>query len=220
MAKQKTTLIKKYLIRPFLNAGTEDEPNWIQIKKATENTINMNPTTEDRDYISDEHPTTELLAYKMNVSYGVTTYKGEQDFDLFYDLYKNRYVGSDAQKELLLAYLFDKITVNGEERYFTQKWDSTIIVNDFNTVGTVIDVDVNANGTPTIGYITIKGGKVEFTANADGLPVFEKLTVEPSDWSANYTSYYTVAADGVYNSVEEGGAAPAWAADTYYKLKG
>ena len=165
-----TTLIKKHMIRPFLNGGTSAEPRWIQIKKATENTINMNPSTEDRDYISDEQPTTELIAYKLGASYGVTTYKGEPDFELFYDLYKNRYTGRDAQKDFLLVYLFDSVaaTPEGEDEpvkyYFAQKWNSTIVVNDFNTVGTVIDVDVNANGTPTEGYVTIAAnGEVTFT---------------------------------------------------------
>ena len=159
-----TTLIKKHLIRPFLNGGTSQSPDWIQIKKATENTINMNPNTEDRDYISDEQPTTELISYKMGVSYGVTTYKGEPDFELFYDLYKNRYVGSDAHKELLLVYLFDKVQSGNDVMYYAQKWNSTVVVNNFNTVGSVIEVDVNANGTPVIGYVTIAAnGTVTFT---------------------------------------------------------
>ena len=165
-----TSLIKKHMIRPFLNGGTSATPSWVQIKKATENTINMNPQTEDRDYISDEQPTTELISYKMGVSYGVTTYKGEPDFELFYDLYKNRYVGSDAQKELLLVYLFDSVetTPSGEDEpvkyYYAQRWNSTIVVKDFNTTGTVINVDVNANGTPTEGYVTIAAnGEVTFT---------------------------------------------------------
>ena len=212
-----TTLVKKHLIRPFLNGGTSESPEWVQIKKATENTINMNPSTEDRDYISDEQPTTELIAYKMGASYGVTTYKGEPDFELFYDLYKHRYTGSDAQKELLLAYLFDKVSVNGEERYFTQKWDATIVVNDFNTVGTVIDVDVNANGTPTEGYITITGGKVSFTAHEGGLPSFAPLDAEPEDWQDNYTDYYTKSSEGAYESVS-GDEAPEWMADAYYRM--
>lgn len=210
-----TTLIKKHLIRPFLNGGTSANPSWVQIKKATENTINMNPNTEDRDYISDEQPTTELISYKMGVSYGVTTYKGEPDFELFYDLYKNRYVGSDAQKELLLAYLFDKVQVGDDVMYYAQKWNSTIVVNDFNTVGTVIDVDVNANGTPTEGYITITDGTVAFTPHAGGLLKFTLLESEPEDWATDYKNYYTKNGD-VYTAVT-GAEAPTFAADTYYK---
>lgn len=210
-----TTLVKKHLIRPFLNKGTSAGPSWVQVKKATENTINMNPNTEDRDYISDEQPTTELISYKMNVSYGVTTYKGEPDFEMFYDLYKNRYVGSDAQKELLLAYLFDKVQVGNDVMYYAQKWDSTIVVNDFNTTGTVIDVTVNANGTPTEGYITIAEGVVTFTPKAGGLPTFTLLEAEPADWATDYTSYYTKNGD-VYTAVT-GAEAPTFAANTYYK---
>lgn len=211
-----TTLIKKHLIRPFLNGGSAANPDWIQIKKATENTINMNPNTEDRDYISDEQPTTELISYKMGVSYGVTTYKGEKDFELFYDLYKNRYVGSDAQKELLLAYLFDKVQVDGTKKFYAQKWNSTIVVNDFNTVGTVIDVDVNANGTPVEGYITIENGEVTFTEHNGGIPTFSVLESEPEDWATNYTDYYTKDDDDAYALVT-GEEAPVFAADTYYK---
>lgn len=211
-----TTLIKKHLIRPFLNSGTSLSPVWIQIKKATENTINMNPQTEDRDYISDEQPTTEILSYKLGVSYGVTTYKGQPDFDLFYDLYKNRYVGSDAQKELLLTYLFDKIIVGGSTMFYAQKWNATVVVNDFNTVGSVIDVDVNANGTPTVGYITIDdNGDVTFTANTSGLPTFTLLTSAPTDWATDYTNYYTKSGD-TYTPVPTGDNAPTFAADTYY----
>lgn len=212
-----TTLVKKHLIRPFLNKGSSATPSWVQIKKATENTINMNPNTEDRDYISDEQPTTELISYKMNVSYGVTTYKGEPDFEMFYDLYKNRYVGSDAQKELLLAYLFDKVQVGNDVMYYAQKWDATVVVNDFNTTGTVIDVTVNANGTPTEGYITIADGVVTFTANEGGLPTFTLLETQPSDWATDYTSYYTKDGDA-YKPVT-GEEAPTFAANTYYKAE-
>lgn len=208
-------LVRKHLIRPFLNGGTSATPSWVQIKKTVENTINMNPQTEDRNYISDEQPTTELIAYKMSVAYGVTTYKGQPDFELFYNLFKNRYVGADAQKELLLVYLFDKVTVGDTEKYFTQKWDSTIVVNDFNTVGTTIDVTVNANGTPKVGYVTIENGVVTFTENEGGLPTFSVLTAEPSDWATDYTNYYTKDGD-VYTPVT-GSEAPAFAADTYYK---
>ena len=209
------TLIKKHMIRPFLNGGTSATPSWVQIKKATENTINMKPQTEDRDYISDEQPTTELISYKMGVSYGVTTYKSEPDFELFYDLYKNRYVGSDAQKELLLVYLFDKVKVGNDEMFFAQKWDSTVVVNDFNTVSSVIDVTVNANGTPKIGYVTIENGEVVFTENEGGLPKFTLLESQPEDWTTNYTDYYTK--DGDTYTAVTGVEAPTFAANTYYK---
>ena len=104
---EQTQLIKKHLIRPFLNKGTSELPEWVQIKKATEFTRAMNPQTEERDYIADEHPTTEVMDYKPSENLSITMYKGEPDFELFYDLYKKRAIGSEAQKEFLLVYIFD-----------------------------------------------------------------------------------------------------------------
>lgn len=216
MAGYSTTLIKKHLTRPLINAGTTDNPKWVQIKKATENTRAMNPTTEERDYISDEQPTTELTGYKPSESYGVTTYAGEPDFDLFYKLYKERATGSDAQREFLYVHLFEKVEVGGKTLFYAEKTNSTIAVDDFNTVGTVIDVTVYENGTPERGYVTITDGEVEFTANEGGLPTFSLLAEEPSDWADNYTAYFTKDEDGAYVPVA-GDTAPEFAEDTYYK---
>lgn len=47
-------------------------------------------------------------------------------------------------------------------------------------------------------------------------PQYTLLEIEPSDWSTNYTSYYTK--DGnTYTPVPEGASAPTWVAETYYK---
>ena len=43
---------------------------------------------------------------------------------------------------------------------------------------------------------------------------YELTTAEPSDWTTNYTSYYTKSGDA-YTAVT-GDTAPTWAADTYY----
>ncbi|UKI52766.1 MAG: hypothetical protein L6V86_06325 [Treponema sp.] len=74
----KPELIKKHKIGVFLNGGTSEAPDWVRIKKATEFTRSMNPETEERDYIADEHPTTELMDYKPSEDLTVTTYKGER----------------------------------------------------------------------------------------------------------------------------------------------
>lgn len=45
---------------------------------------------------------------------------------------------------------------------------------------------------------------------------YSLTTSAPSDWSTNYTDYYTKVGDA-YVAVPEGESAPTWAADTYYK---
>lgn len=46
--------------------------------------------------------------------------------------------------------------------------------------------------------------------------VYELTTSQPSDWTTDYTSYYTKQGDA-YIPVPEGESAPTWASSTYYK---
>lgn len=160
---EQTQLIKKHLIRPFLNKGTSEVPNWVQIKKATEFTRTMNPQTEERDYIADEHPTTEVMDYKPSENLSITMYKGEPDFELFYDLYKKRAIGSEAQKEFLLVNIFDSSTVAETTYYYAEKTNASITVEEMNATGKSLSCNVYENGTPVKGYVTIEAGVPTFT---------------------------------------------------------
>ena len=164
-----TTLVKKHLIRPFLNNGTADLPEWVQIKKATEFVRAMNPVTEERDYISDEHPTTEVVDYKPSEGLNVTMYKGEPDFDMMYELYKKRAIGSDAQRQFLVVYLFDSVTTTQPEAgektfYYADLTNATVTVDELNASGKSLSCTIYENGTPTKGYVEIVEGVPTFTA--------------------------------------------------------
>lgn len=163
---EQTQLIKKHLIRPFLNKGTSELPDWVQIKKATEFTRAMNPQTEERDYIADEHPTTEVMDYKPSENLSITMYKGEPDFELFYDLYKKRAIGSEAQKEFLLVYLFDSSVVENKTYYYAEKTSASVTVEELNASGKSLACNVYENGTSVRGYVTIEGGTPTFTEGA------------------------------------------------------
>ena len=160
---EQTQLIKKHLIRPFLNKGTSELPEWVQIKKATEFTRAMNPQTEERDYIADEHPTTEVMDYKPSENLSITMYKGEPDFELFYDLYKKRAIGSEAQKEFLLVYIFDSSTVESKTYYYAEKTSASVTVEELNASGKSLACNIYENGTPVKGYVTIESGVPTFT---------------------------------------------------------
>ena len=163
---EQTQLIKKHLIRPFLNKGTSELPDWVQIKKATEFTRAMNPQTEERDYIADEHPTTEVMDYKPSENLSVTMYKGEPDFELFYDLYKKRAIGSEAQKEFLLVYIFDSSVVENKSYCYAEKTSASVTVEELNASGKSLACNVYENGTSVRGYVTIEGGTPTFTEGA------------------------------------------------------
>lgn len=157
------TLVKKHLIRPFLNNGTSAVPVWVQIKKATEFTRTMNPVTEERDYISDEHPTTEVTDYKPSEDLTVTMYKGEPDFDMLYEKYKKRAIGADAQCEFLLVHLFDSVTVESVTSYYAELTSVSLTVNELNSSGQTLSATIYENGTQKKGFVTITDGVPTFT---------------------------------------------------------
>lgn len=162
-----TLLIKKHLVKPFLNKGTSSSPNWVQIKKTTDFTRAMNPVTEERDYISDEHPTTEITDYKPSIPVTLTTYKGEDDFDYLYSFYKKRAIGADAQTEFLLVSIFDSVTKTVGDvdttYYYAEKTNCTLAVDEWNLSGKTLSATIYENGTPDIGYVTIEDGVPTFT---------------------------------------------------------
>lgn len=169
----KPELIKKHKIGVYLNGGTKESPDWVRIKKATEFTRSMNPETEERDYIADEHPTTELMDYKPSEDLTVTTYKGEKDFELLYKLYKERAVGEEAKRELLLVSIFDSVEITDSETsakktyYYADKTEATVALNEFNISSSTLSATVYENGTSEKGYVEFaEDGTVSFTAGA------------------------------------------------------
>lgn len=160
---EETMLIKKHMLRPYLNRGTKASPEWVQIKKAVEFTRALNPQIEDRDYISDEHPTTELMDYKPSFNIAVTTYKGEPDFDMFYEKYKALSVGAEARSQCLLVNMFDSVQKDGKEHFFAEVTDVTVVLEEWNATSNQISGTIYENGTPEKGYVTIEAGNPTFT---------------------------------------------------------
>lgn len=159
MAKEEKELIKKHMVAVFVNAGDTETPDWVRICKATDFERTMNAVTEERDYIADEHPTTEVTDYKPSEGLTITTYKGEPDFEMMYKLYKKRAIGSAAQKEVMLVYLFDKVVSGGKDVYYADKSSCTITVDSFNTSSSTMTCTVYENGTPITGSVTISPEK-------------------------------------------------------------
>ncbi len=153
-------LIKKHKFALFL----EDKERWVRIHHAPEFTRSMNPVTEEYDYIGDEHPTTELMDYKPSEGVSIKTFKGDEDFELAYELLKNRSIGADAHKNVLTVYLFDSSKVDDKEYYYAEKEDATVVVSEMNATDSSISMDINHNGTPEKGYVEIVDGEPVFTA--------------------------------------------------------
>ncbi|MCR5723465.1 MAG: hypothetical protein K6G80_00085 [Treponema sp.] len=174
-------LVKKYKVAPFINTGTSAAPVWTRIKKSTSFDLNLNPETQDFEYISDEIPTTELMRYKPSLSLPITMYKGEADYELAFDKFYNLKTGSDAKAELLLVFFMEKETeettttdeTSGEEvtvtisKYKAWKTETVLSVQNLNSVDSTITVQTDFSGSIKRGYASKSDDTITFTASAD-----------------------------------------------------
>ena len=151
-------MVKKHKIAPFFKGS---EGDWVRIKKSTAFDLNMNPETQDFDYISDEVATTEVMKYKPSLNQALTMYKGEPDYEFVFDKFYNLATGSDAQTEFLLVFFQEK---NEAGSYKAWKCNGVIAVENLNSVDSTLTFNLYINGGKTTGTVSVSAeGKPTFT---------------------------------------------------------
>ena len=164
-------MVKKHQIAPFLfffvgSDGLVDKttPDWMRICMSTAFDLNMNPETEDRDYICDENPTTELKNYKPSFNTPLVMHKNEPDYEFIFGKFFNQDTGDKAKSELLLVFFQEPVDSADTPTHF-KAWrvDCTIILNNLNSVDSTLSFDTNFAGTIKKGYVTISDGVPAFT---------------------------------------------------------
>ena len=164
-------MVKKHQIAPFLNKAVGSDglvdkttPDWMRICMSTAFDLNMNPETEDRDYICDENPTTELKNYKPSFNTPLVMHKNEPDYEFIFGKFFNQDTGDKAKSELLLVFFQEPVDSADTPTHF-KAWrvDCTIILNNLNSVDSTLSFDTNFAGTIKKGYVTISEGAPTFT---------------------------------------------------------
>ncbi len=164
-------MVKKHQIAPFLNKAVGSDglvdkttPDWMRICMSTAFDLNMNPETEDRDYICDENPTTELKNYKPSFNTPLVMHKNEPDYEFIFGKFFNQDTGDKAKSELLLVFFQEPVDSADTPTHF-KAWrvDCTIILNNLNSVDSTLSFDTNFAGTIKKGYVTISDGVPAFT---------------------------------------------------------
>lgn len=165
-------MVKKHQIAPFLNKAVDSEtglvdkttPDWMRICMSTAFDLNMNPETEDRDYICDEAPTTELKQYKPSFNTPLVMHKNEPDYEFIFGKFFNQDTGDKAKSELLLVFFQEPVDAATTPTHF-KAWrvDCTIILSDLNSVDSTLSFDTNFAGTVKKGYVTVSDDVPTFT---------------------------------------------------------
>ena len=163
MALAKGTLIKKYHVALFINTGTSDVPVWTRIQKSTDNTITANAVTNQFDFIVDESPTTVLDQYKPSLSQPITMYKGNDDYNFFFDHFFNLKTGDDAVTEILIVYYAEDVG----SAYKAQKSSCVVVIDNMNPVESTITASIDFNGTVDTGTVVVTSGVPVYTSDVE-----------------------------------------------------
>lgn len=158
-------MVKKHKIALFLDKSSTSTPDWVRIKKSTAFDLNLNPETEEFDYIADEFPSSELKKYKPSLSQSLTMYKGEDDYELVFDKFYNLKTGSDAKAKVLIVFYQEE---DDDGAWKAWQNEAVLSISDLNSVDSTITFDLNFGGTIERGKASIDSStdKLEFEADA------------------------------------------------------
>lgn len=151
--------VEKYHIAILFNKGTKLAPNWIQLSKATENTINLNAETEEVDYITDKNPTTLIKKYKPTMANPLIMVKGSEDYEYFWPKFYALPTGADANGECLVIFLNEE----NDGVYDAWKADVTFTIETLDPVNSQLTINTQFNGTIEPGTVAITEGVPTFT---------------------------------------------------------
>ncbi len=166
----KSSLVTKKQVAPFINVAKHGSgEDWKQIKKSSAFAISMNPQVKTYDFISEDNPIEEITGYQPSLSQSITMFKGEDDYQCFFDMIFERPTADSAHRDLLLVFFQEKgeNTQGGGTVFKAWKVDSLVKLNQMDTVNESIDIDFSLN--------KIEKGAV---STESGTPVFMK-----GEWS-------------------------------------
>lgn len=170
-------MVRKHQIAPFLNTAIDSTthlvdkttPTWTRICKTASFDLNMNPETEEFDYICDEQPTTELKKYNPSFNTPLVMHEKENDYKFIFEKFYRLKVGDEAKSELLLVFFQEPVDTTAATHTHFKAWrvDCTLTVNDLNSVDQTLTFDTNFAGTIKVGYVTISGSAISSFTEGD-----------------------------------------------------
>ncbi|MBP1737278.1 MAG: hypothetical protein H6Q60_1159 [Oscillospiraceae bacterium] len=147
----------------FFNTGTSALPVWTRVGKgATSLSIAYNPQTTTEQYINEDSATTSTDSYQVSTDIPLTCYAEEAIFEFLDEIRRSRAVGTDAEVQVLVVYLYK------DSPYPAEVNSASIAINDFGgDAGSpvVINSTLSFNGDPTTGTVVITSGSPVFTAD-------------------------------------------------------
>ena len=148
----------------FINTNTAASPTWTRAGKGvTSLSLAYNPQTSTEQYINESSSTTSTDSYQVASDLPLTCYAGEPIFEYIDAIRRSRAIGSAAEVQVLVVYLYKS------SPYAAELNNASIAVNDFGGdagAPVVINSTISFNGDPTIGTAVVTNGVPVFTATS------------------------------------------------------
>lgn len=146
----------------FLNTGTTGTPTWTRVGKGvTSLSLAYNPQTTTAQYINENSATTSVDGYQVSSEIPLTCYAGEPIFEYIDAIRLKRAVGTGAEVQALIVYLYKA------SPYAAELNSASIAIKDFGGDAgkpVVINATLSFNGDPKLGTAVITDGAPVFTA--------------------------------------------------------
>ncbi len=145
-----------------LNTGTAASPVWTRVGKGvTSLSLKYDAQTTTEQYINESSATTSTDSYQVATDVPLTCYAGEPIFEFIDNIRRNRAVGTAAEVQALIVYLYKSTP------YAAELNNASIAISDFGgDAGSpvVINATLSFNGDPTLGTCVVTNGIQVFTA--------------------------------------------------------
>ncbi len=149
-------ILEFQFVRFIDTTPTETTPTWALIGAVEEDNaqIEYNPNVERIKYIVHKSASTNHTSNDKQMSVPYQAYKGDPTFT-FANSSRDK---TNVRTHLLEVDLWDK---DEQNKYSAKMSDATLVVNNYN--GQVIEFNINADGDPKDGKVTVTDNVPTFT---------------------------------------------------------
>lgn len=149
----------------YRDIGTNNNPNYARIDKSTLWEVEFNATTENKEYITDDTPTTKIKNYKPTMSQELET--TSDDTTGIYDVMMDRAMRLPTGDEAKATYLIVLPYKHQDGNYYTWKIEVTEEFDSLSMVDKKVTWDILVGGNIDVGIITIKDGVISFVSESE-----------------------------------------------------
>lgn len=112
----------------YFDLGTSEEPNIVLGGVITQLDESSNPTESEKQYIQQKSMTNTVTGFSDEFPITMDMVKGDAVFEHFYDVFRNRKTGQEAQIDHYIVELWNETETSGT--YKARKQRQSIVITD------------------------------------------------------------------------------------------